>query len=81
MKYLKIILIIVFLTVMLSSISSGTGSMTSDDKTVYFEEEEPSSLNEWFYDLTLSEKIKLYNHWQKNDTHYTMYKIKTNYIP
>ena len=61
MKFLKIILIIVLFSV--SFISYGTGSITSGDKTVYFEKE-PTTLNEWFYGLSLSEKIEIYNYYK-----------------
>ena len=62
MKFLKIVLIIVLLCVPL--VSYGTGSMSSGDKVVYFEEEEPATLNEWFYGLSLREKIDVYTYWQ-----------------
>lgn len=65
MKYLKIILIIVLLLVLCSVSSLGTGIIESGDKTICFEPEEPNTLNEWFYDLTLSEKIKIYNEWNE----------------
>lgn len=63
MKFLKIILIIVLLLVMCSVISLGTGSITSGDSYIVFEEE-PATLNEWFYKLSLSEKIELYNYYE-----------------
>ena len=63
MKFLKILLIVVLLLTPL--ISYGTGSITSGDKTVYFEEEEPATLNEWFYGLSLNEKIEIYNYWKE----------------
>ena len=60
MKFLKIILIIVLLTVPL--ISYGTGTITSGDNAVYLcsEPEEPTTLDEWFCNLSLSEKIEIY---------------------
>ena len=95
MKFLKIILIFVLLSV--SCIAYGTGTITSGDKTVdmvdikemysttdsstsdlipyvifddswkYREEEseEPTTLNEWFYSLELSEKIEIYNNFKE----------------
>ena len=63
MKFLKILLIIVLLSVPI--ISYGTGTITSNDKTFYFEEEEPNSLNEWFYNLSLREKIDVYTYWSQ----------------
>lgn len=65
MKFLKIILIIVLLLVM-CSISFGTGTLESADKTIYLcpPPEEPTSLNEWFYNLKLSEKIEIYNNFK-----------------
>lgn len=64
MKILKIILIIVLLVVM-CSISFGTGSITSGDKTIYlYPVEEYKTLDEWFYNLKLSEKIEIYNNYQ-----------------
>ena len=62
MKFLKIVLIIVLLCVPL--VSYGTGSMSSGDKVVYFEKAEPSTLNEWFCGLSLSEKIEIYNNYK-----------------
>ena len=63
MKFLKILLIIVLLSV--SFISYGTGSITSVDKTFYFEKyEEYNTLDEWFYNLSLREKIDVYIYWQ-----------------
>ena len=63
MKFLKILLIIVLLSVPI--ISYGTGTITSNDKTFYFEEEEPNSLNEWFRNLSLREKIDVYTYWSQ----------------
>ena len=37
----------------------------SDDKHTEHEAEEPNSLNEWFCDLSLSEKIEIYIYWNK----------------
>jgi len=65
MKLLKIVLIIALLVVISSASSLGTGTITSGDNKVTFEETEPNSLNEWFYDLKLSEKIELYNYWKE----------------
>lgn len=64
MKFLKIILIIVLLCVPL--VSYGTGTIESGEKTIYIcpPPEEPTSLNEWFYDLKLSEKIEIYNYYK-----------------
>jgi len=65
MKFLKIILIIVLLLVMCFSISLGTGTITSGDKTIYLcpEPEEPTSLDEWFHKLPLMEKVEIYTFW------------------
>jgi len=48
------------------SISLGTGTITSGDKTIYVcpPPEEPNTLNEWFHSLTLREKIDVYTYWQ-----------------
>ena len=62
MKLIKILLIIVLLCMPL--ISYGTGHITSGDKIVYFEPEEPRTLDEWFYGLSLREKIDVYTYWQ-----------------
>lgn len=62
MKFLKILLIIVLLSVPV--ISYSTGNITSGDKTVYFEPGEPTTLNEWFVNLSLREKIDVYTIWQ-----------------
>jgi len=64
MKFLKILLIIVLLS--MSVIAYGSGSITSGEKTVYLcpPPEEPNTLNEWFYKLTLREKIDVYTYWQ-----------------
>ena len=63
MKLLKIVLIIALLCVPL--VSYGTGSISSGETCITFEAEEPNSLNEWFYNLSLSEKIELYNYWKE----------------
>lgn len=64
MKFLKIILIIVLLSVPL--ISFGTGTITSGDNMIGFEVyEEYNTLNEWFASLTLREKIDVYTYWQQ----------------
>ena len=67
MKLLKIVLIIALLIVMCSASSLGIGTITSGDNKVTFEKAEPNSLNEWFYNLSLSEKIELYNYWKEVD--------------
>lgn len=36
----------------------------------------PDTLLEWFKNLTLDEKVEMYNHWQKKATHYIMYQRK-----
>ena len=61
MKYLKILLIIVLLSVPV--ISYGTGTITIGDEVVYFEPEEPTSLNEWFANLSIREKVDVYVYW------------------
>lgn len=65
MKFIKILLIIALLTVMCSGISYGDGTITSGDKTIYLcpEPEEKSILNEWFENLPIMEKMKLYTYW------------------
>ncbi|MCK4322710.1 hypothetical protein KAX08_09360 [candidate division WOR-3 bacterium] len=66
MKFLKILLIIVLLLVMCSGISLGTGTIESGDKTVYFERyEEYNTLDEWFWNLSLREKIDVYTYWSQ----------------
>ena len=65
MKYLKILLIIVLLSI--TFVSYGTGSITSNDETVCFKEPEPTTLNDWFYNLSLSKKIEIYNSWKEVD--------------
>ena len=67
MKLLKIVLIIALLIVISSVSSLGIGTITSGDNKVTFEKTEPNSLNEWFCDLSLSEKIELYNYWKEVD--------------
>ena len=64
MKFLKILLIIVLLSI--SFISYGTGTIESGDKVIYLcpPPEEYNTLNEWFYGLTLREKIDVYTYWQ-----------------
>ena len=62
MKFLKIILIIVLLCV--TTIAYGSGTITSGDNKVTFEKAEPSTLNEWFCGLNLSEKIEIYNNYK-----------------
>ena len=69
MKLLKIVLIVILLIVMCSAISLGTGTITSGtitsgDKVITLEKAEPNSLNEWFYNLKLSEKIEIYNNYK-----------------
>ena len=62
MKFLKIILIIVLLSMPL--ISLGSGTITSGDKTIYLSEpEEKSILNDWFKNLPVTEKMKLHTYW------------------
>lgn len=63
MKFVKILLIIVLLLVVCFAFSYGTGTIESGDKTYYFEPEEPTTLNEWFYKLPLREKIDVYTYW------------------
>lgn len=64
MKYLKIILIIVFLSITFFAISYGDGTITSDDKVIDFEEYKIyNTLDEWFTQLSLQEKIDVYNYW------------------
>jgi hypothetical protein len=63
MKYIKIILILALLLIPVYSYSTGT--ITSGDIVVTFEQAEPNSLNEWFYNLSLSEKIDIYNYWSE----------------
>ena len=65
MKFLKIILIIVLLSVTIPLFSYGDGTITSGDKTIYLcpEPEEKSILNEWFENLPITEKMKLYTYW------------------
>ena len=64
MKFLKILLIIVLLLVMCSGISLGIGTIESGDKIVYFERyEEYNTLDEWFINLSLREKIDVYTYW------------------
>ena len=41
-------------------------------------QEEPDTLLEWFKDLTLDEKVEIYNHWQKKNTHYVIYQRKNS---
>ena len=63
MKFLKILLIIVLLCVPL--VSYGTGTIESGDKTVYLcPPPEYDTLNEWFTNLSLREKIDVYTYWQ-----------------
>jgi hypothetical protein len=63
MKFLKIILVIVLLSIPL--ISYGTGTITSGDNVVFFERhEEYNTLDEWFTRLSLREKIDVYMYWQ-----------------
>ena len=40
--------------------SYGTGHIQSGDNVYIFEPAEPTTLNEWFYNLKLSEKIEIY---------------------
>ena len=63
MKFLKILLIIVLLSI--SFISYGTGTIESGDKTVYLcpKPEEKSILNGWFKNLPVIEKMRLYTYW------------------
>ena len=64
MKFLKILLIIVLLCVPV--ISYSTGTIESGDKTVYFERyEEYNTLDEWFTNLSLREKIDVYTYWSQ----------------
>ena len=66
MKFLKILLIIVLLLVMCSGISLGIGTIESGDKTVCFERyEEYNTLDEWFWNLSLREKIDVYTYWSQ----------------
>ena len=64
MKFLEILLIIVLLSV--SFVSYGTGSIVSSDKVVYMcpPPEEYNTLDEWFANLSLREKIDVYTYWQ-----------------
>lgn len=78
MKFLKILLIIVLLFVPL--ISYGTGTIESGDKTIYFERyEEYNTLDEWFINLSLREKIDVYAYWQGRV--YTQKNKKTICLP
>jgi len=60
MKLLKILLIIALLLVPI--ISYGTGTIESGDRMVYLcpEPEEPTTLDEWFCNLSLNDKIEIY---------------------
>lgn len=64
MKFLKILLIIVLLSI--SFISYGTGTIESGAKTIYLcpPPEEFNTLDEWFASLSLREKIDVYTYWQ-----------------
>ena len=62
MKFLKILLIIVLLTVPL--ISYGTGTIESGDKVYLCPPPEYNTLDEWFCNLPLREKIDVYTYWQ-----------------
>lgn len=65
MKLLKILLIIVSLLVICFAISYGDGIIVSGDNCITFETyEEYKTLNEWFYQLSLREKIDVYTYWQ-----------------
>ena len=65
MKYLKIILTMALVLVMCSGISLGIGTIESSEKTVYIcpEPEEPTSLDEWFVNLSIREKVDVYVYW------------------
>jgi len=65
MKFLKIILIVTLLLILCVPLTYGDGTITSGETYITFKQEEPNTLNEWFYDLDLSEKIEIYNYWKE----------------
>ena len=64
MKFLKILLIIVLLSI--SFISYGTSTIESGDKVIYLcpPPEEFNTLDEWFHKLPLIQKVEIYTYWQ-----------------
>jgi len=53
MKFLKIILIVTLLLILCVPLTYGDGTITSGETYITFKQEEPNTLNEWFYDLVV----------------------------